>query len=701
MLALMLALVSVGLSSPPMAARHPFQVRAPGGVRTDFYYWLRDRENPETIPYLLAENEYAQAFFQARGDLRPVLYEEMADRLPVEYLSAPWEMDGWIYGYRYPAGADYPVYFRRPAGEEDGEFLLFDLNELAEGKGYLHLGGMLPSPDGLLLALCLDTLGDHRASIVFLDTETGAFLPDTLHETSYDMAWATDGKTFFHGFLDETRRTAGFSRYRPGSGEASEPFFFEADSTFWPWMYETRNREWIVIGTESSCTSEYLIFPSNDPEAAPAAVFPRKEGVLYSIEFAGDSLYLLTNEGAENFRLMRTTPFSEESLVCVEPHSSQALLEGITGFRDYLVLRDRIGGRTGLRVRRLPGGEWMRVPLPGEPASLYPSSNHVYDTSFLRFQYSSMLTPWSTVLCDLATGELRYLRTDEVMGYDPGLYAAECLEVITPDGVMVPVSLVYRKDLFRPGGNPLLLEGYGAYGYSFDPMFSSSLLSLLDRGFVYAVAHVRGGQELGRRWYLEGRLLSKINTFTDFIACAEYLAEHAWCDPDRLFAMGDSAGGLLIGAVANMRPDLWRGLVAGVPFVDVVTTMLDPTIPLTTNEYMEWGNPADPVFYHYMLSYSPYDNAAAADYPAMLVTAGFHDSQVGYWEPAKWVAAMRYIGTGDEPLLLMTNMGAGHGGSSGRYSWLWDLADRYAFLLIISEDPGRPDRPGTLDGGGT
>lgn len=406
--------------------------------------------------------------------------------------------------------------------------------------------------------------------------------------------------------------------------------------------------------------------------------------MLYSIEFAGDSLYMLTNSDALNFRLLRTMPPKCPEMTEVLFHDPDVLLEDIVGFRNSLVLVDRLEGRQGLRVLAIPGGEWMRVALPDEPASVYPSSNHEYDSESFRFEFSSLVTPWSTVSCGLITGELTFLKTDSVAGYDPSLYETRYLMAPAPDGEMVPISLVYRSDLFEAGGNPLLLYGYGAYGYSNDPMFSSSTLSLLDRGFVYAIAHVRGGQELGRRWYLDGMLLSKKNTFTDFIACAEYLCETGWCDPGRVFGMGESAGGLLIGAVANMRPDLWRGLVAGVPFVDVVTTMMDETIPLTTGEYSEWGNPADRAFFDYMLSYSPYDNVASCDYPAMLVTAGFYDSQVGYWEPAKWVASLRRSGTGNEPLLFITNMGAGHGGSSGRYSWLADIANQYAFLIELA-----------------
>lgn len=672
--------------SPPLAPRIPHDIESPFGVRTDCYYWLRDSEDPRVIEYLEAENRYAEAFFTLNGDMREALISEMAGRIPSEDASVPWELGGWWYGTRYETGAEYPVYFRRQGGPEGPESVLFDMNELAGEREYFSLEGLGVSPDGCIVSLCIDTLGDHRGMMVFLDTRTGAFLPDTLCNTSSDMAWGADGRTFLFGYLDETRRTAGFSRYTLGSGEPPEGVFFEADSTFWPWMYESRNREWIVIGTESTDTSEFFLMRSDDPSASPAVVFPRARGVLYSVEFAGDSLFILTNSDALDFRLLRTMPPDCRELTEVLPHDPEVLLEGMDGFRGSLVLMDRTNGRQGLRILSIPDGGWLRVPLPDEPASVYASSNHEYDADSFRFEFSSLVTPWSTVSCDLCTGELAFLKTDSVAGYDPSLYGTEFLMAPAPDGSMVPISLVYRRDLFRTGGNPLLLYGYGAYGYSNDPMFSSSVLSLLDRGFVYAIAHVRGGQELGRRWYLEGMLLSKRNTFTDFIACAEHLVETGWCDPGNVFGMGESAGGLLIGAVANMRPGLWRGLVAGVPFVDVVTTMMDESIPLTTGEYSEWGNPADRVFHDYMLSYSPYDNVAPVDYPAMLVTAGLYDSQVGYWEPAKWVASMRHTGTGGEPLLFITNMDAGHGGSSGRYSWLADIANQYAFLIELAEN---------------
>ncbi len=691
------AAVLLALPSPPEAPRVPFTVTSPHGDRTDFYYWLRDAGDPAVMEYLLAENGYAEAFFTEGEDLRPVLYLEMASRLPAEDVSVPWEMGGWWYGTRYETGADYPSYFRRLGAPDGTEQVLFDLNDLAENRSYLSLEGLSISPDGRLAALCLDTLGDHRGMIVFLDTGTGRYLPDTLRDASSDMAWGSDNLSFLYGFQDETRRTAGFARHVLGCRDTPDTVYVEPDSTFWPWLYETADRKWIVLASESSETSHVMLIPSDRPCDPPRDVVPREEGVLCSVAFAGDSLYLLTNRGAENFRLLRTALFSEEEPVEVLPNDSDVLLESIHGFRNYLVLMDRAMGRRGIRILGIPGGGWTRVRLPEEPASIYPSINRVFDAETFRFGFSSLVTPWSTMVCTLSTGEPAFLKTDTVEGYDPSLYRTEFLEAPAPDGEMVPISLVYRADTFVPGGNPLLLYGYGAYGYSCDPSFSSEVLSLLDRGFVYAEAHVRGGQERGRRWYLEGRLLGKMNTFTDFIACGEHLVSRGYCDPDRLFAMGESAGGLLMGAVANLRPDLWSGLVAGVPFVDVVTTMLDETIPLTTNEYSEWGNPASREYYDYILSYSPYDNVAPVDYPAMLVTAGLHDSQVCYWEPAKWVAALRHTGVGREPLLLVTNMEAGHGGASGRFSWLEDLAVRYAFLIRMAErgpSEGSPGRGG-------
>lgn len=682
---LIAAVALYSMPDAPVAARVPFEVAAPGGVRTDHYYWLRDASNPGVLEYLEAENAYAEAWFAATGADREALYQEMAARLPEDDVSVPWELGGWWYGTRYEAGAEYPVHFRSHGSPDSVQQVLFDMNRLAGEREYFSLEAMSVSPDGNLVALCLDTLGGHRGMTVFLDAPSGTFLPDTLHDTSGDMAWGADSRTFFYGFLDGTGRTQGFCRYVPGSGSEPVEVFIEPDSTYWPWMYESTDRSWIVIGSESASTSRFLLIPASDPLLPPRQAAGGEEGVLCSITFTEDSLYILTNRDAENFRLLRTTVFSTDEPAEVIPHDPAVLLERIYGFRSHIVVMDRVDGRQGIRIREVPGGSWTRVRLPDEPASIYASTNLDFDPATFRIDYSSLVTPWSTISCDLKTGGITFLKTDHVAGYDPSLYGTASLMVPARDGEKVPVSLVYRTDLFSEGECPLLLYGYGAYGYSNDPVFGSSDLSLLDRGFVYAIAHVRGGQEMGRSWYTQGRLLSKMNTFNDFIDCAQYLGSQGWCDPDRIFAMGESAGGLLIGAVANMRPDLWRGLVAGVPFVDVVTTMLDETVPLTTNEYSEWGNPADPVFYDYMLAYSPYDNVAPADYPAMLVTAGLHDSQVGFWEPAKWVAAMRHAGTGSEPLLFMTNMGAGHGGSSGRYSWLADLAAKYAFLISLAE----------------
>jgi len=683
----LLSALGRGPGGEPLAERIPFEVPSIGETRIDWYYWLRNVSDPAVIDYLTAENAYAEDWLSCTGSLRDSLYAEMAGRLPLEDVSVPWELDGWWYGTRYPEGADYPVWFRREGSTDAVDRILFDEAELARGFEYMAVEGMRVSPDGSVVALAIDTLGDHFDTVVFLDAATGRFLEDSIRGSSGDLAWAADSRTVFTGLLDPTGRTDRIVRLTLGSGEPPEEVFFEADSTFWPWVAESRSREYVIIGTESTETSEYLLIPSTDPFRAPEPVRSRREGILYRPEFAGDSLYVLTNEGAPNFRLMRTDGSADGEWTEVLPGSGDLLLEGIEGFRDRLVLLVRTGGRPGVLIRDLPGGAWRSADLPDEPRTVYAVDNREFDSGELRLEYSSLTVPWSTLSCDMATGEVTFLKTDSVIGYDPGLYRAVSLEAPAPDGRRVPISLVYREDAFAEGTNPLLLYGYGAYGYSTDPFFQSSVLSLLDRGFVFAVAHVRGGQELGREWYEEGRLLQKRNTFTDFIACAEYLAADGWCDPGRMFAEGESAGGLLAGAVAMMRPDLWRGVVAGVPFVDVVTTMSDETIPLTTNEYSEWGDPSDPAFYGYMLSYSPVDNVREADYPAMFVTAGLHDSQVGFWEPAKWVAKMRFAGTGDQPILFLTDMEAGHGGASGRYSWLERIASEYAFLLECSAEP--------------
>ncbi|MBN1434800.1 S9 family peptidase [Candidatus Fermentibacterales bacterium] len=684
--ALLLLGTASALPAPPAAKRVPVELEAHGEIRVDPYYWMRDLSDPDVLAYLVAENAYAESVLACTGALREDLYDEMVERLPQEDVSVPWELDGWWYGERYEEGSEYPVYFRRDGSPDGEEQVLLDLGEMATGRDYLALEAMSVSPDGSLIAMAFDTLGDHWDTILFLDISSGEFLPDSVGSASSDIAWSADSRSIFCGLLDETGRTGRIVSHELLSGGEDRTVFFEDDSTFWPWVYESRSREWIIIGTESTDASEYLLIPAASPDSDPVPVLPRSPGTLYSIAFAGDSLYIRTDLDAENFRLVRTTAADSRQSTWTEvlPGRDDVLLEGVEGFRDYMVVRERQGGIPLVRAREIPGGEWHPALLPPGPCEVWPLQNYEYDTGSVRLSYSSLTTPWSTLACDMASGEIEFLKTQTVNGYDPSLY--ESLRLFAPahDGHGIPVSMVYRRDLLRRGENPLVLYGYGAYGYSNDPYFGTTRLSLLDRGFIYAIAHVRGGQELGRAWYEEGRLLSKRNTFEDFIACAEYLASEAWCDPDRIFGVGESAGGLLIGAVANMRPDLWRGLVAGVPFVDVVTTMLDETIPLTTNEYSEWGNPADPVYYDHMMSWSPYDNVTPVEYPAMLVTAGLHDSQVGYWEPAKWVAKLRSTGTGSEPLLFHTELEAGHGGVSGRFSSLRGIALEYAFIIWVA-----------------
>jgi oligopeptidase B len=673
-----------------VARRVPVELATDGHMRTDYYYWLRDSSDPDVISYLNDENEYAGSVLALTGDLPETLYTEMIGRLSAEDTTVPWQLGDWWYGERYEEGSEYPVYFRRTGSPSGEEQILLDLAVFAGDRPYLALEGMSVSPDGSTIAMAFDTLGDHWDTVLFLDADSGEFLPDSVTGASSDLAWGSDSRTVFCGLLDETGRTDRIVSHSLLSGEPDREVYYEADSTFWPWVYESRSREWVIIGTESTESSEYLLVPASSPGTAPASVLPRSEGVLYSIAFAGDSLFIRTNLDATNFRLVRTTADrpGPDSWTEVLPARDDVLLEDAEGFRNDLVVVERRDGTPYVRLRELGGGDWITADLPPEPCTVWPSQNREFSADVVRLVYSSMTTPWSTLACSLSNGAVTFLKTEEVAGYDPSLYESLSLRAPAPDGRLVPVSLVYRKDLLRQGENPLVLYGYGAYGYSMDPSFGFARLSLLDRGFVYAIAHVRGGQELGRSWYDEGRLLHKRNTFTDFIACAEYLDAEGWCDPGRVFAMGESAGGMLMGAVANMRPDLWRGIFAGVPFVDVVTTMLDETIPLTTNEYSEWGNPSDPEYYDYMISYSPYDNVAPVDYPAMFVTAGLHDSQVGYWEPAKWVAKLRYTGTGREPIILQTELEAGHGGVSGRFSSLWQTAEVYAFIIWLASEGG-------------
>ncbi len=677
-------LISGGSSpSEPVAEMRPFTVQSPNGDRIDEYYWMRDRKDPAVSAYLEAENAYADSLLAPMEPLVDSLVSEMAARIPLSDSSVPHPYGGFLYWSRFDEGSDYPVYLRRPeAGGPTG--VVLDVTSLAEGREYMDAWPEV-SPDGAIAGIVFDTTGSLDYTLVFAELESGRLLEDTLRATDGSLVWGNDSRTVFYGALDSTWRTCRIMRHTLGTpAEEDETVFEETDPTFWPYVYKSSDDGYVLIETSSTESYETWILDADDPLGAFSVIEPRTPGHEYSVEALGDTLYILTNLDAVDFRVMRTVVTAPSSRYWTEvvPSREGVLIEEIEAFPGCIAMLVKSGGFSELRTVDLETGIEAVAAGGEEPSTLWFESNRRPSDRLVRYGYCSLTTPVQTRSLDLSTGISSILKQDSVGGgFDTSLYSSMVMYAPLHDGTEVPISMVWRSDMGFPADRPLLLEGYGAYGYSSDPWFSSSMLSLLDRGFVFATAHVRGGSEMGRTWYESGRLLQKRNTFLDFIACAEYLVYVGYTSPDRMFARGGSAGGLLVGAVTMMMPELFRGVVAQVPFVDVVTTMLDPSIPLTTNEYEEWGDPSDPVFYEYMLSYSPYDNVGARDYPAMYVTAGWNDSQVCYWEPAKWVARIRRLRTDDDPVVFRVDMGAGHAGESGRFGWLEDTASEQAFLI--------------------
>ena len=676
-------------AKPPVAKVVPKQLETHGHIRVDDYYWLNDREDPEVIAYLEAENEHTAAMMTDTEELREELFEEIKGRIKQTDLSVPYRRGDYFYYSRTEDGKDYPIYARKKGSLEAAEKVMLDLNELAEGHGFYAAAGRQVSSGQDILAFGEDTLGRRIYTIRFKNLDTGEFLADEIPGVSGNMAWAEDNRTLFYTKRDlQTLRAFQVYRHVLGTDPAEDEMVFEeTDEEFSLFVRKTKSKEYVIIGSGHTLTNEYRFLDAERPDGEFTLFLPRERGHEHSIDHFGDYFYIRTNiGGAKNFKLMRT-PVDRPGLENWEEvigHRDDVLLEDFDVFRDHLVVVERRNGLRELRIRPW-SGEGEHYVQFDEPAYLaYTSNNLEMDTGVLRFGYTSLTTPRSLYDYDMKTRERTLLKQEEVLGdFDSSDYVTERLYAPARDGVEVPVSIVYRAGTRKDGSNPLLLYAYGSYGASMDASFSSPRLSLLDRGFVYAIAHIRGGSELGRWWYEEGKLFNKMNTFTDYIDVAEFLIAEGYTSPDRLFARGGSAGGLLMGAVTNMRPDLFKGVIARVPFVDVVTTMLDESIPLTTFEYDEWGNPNDLEYYRYMLSYSPYDQVEAKDYPNMLVTTGLHDSQVQYWEPAKWVAKLRALKTDDNRLLLKTNMEAGHGGASARYKRYEDTAFEYAFILNL------------------
>jgi oligopeptidase B len=665
------------------------QLEKHGHVRVDDYYWLRERENPEVIRYLNEENARAAQEMAYTGDFEKKLFEEIKGRFKQTDMSVPYRRDDYYYYTRYEQGKEYPIYARKLGSLTAPEEIMLDANALAEGQDFFSLGGSAVSSGQDILAYAVDTQGRRIHTAHLKNLVTGETLPDVLTNVTENLVWANDNKTLFYAKQDETTlRQYQIYRHVLGTDPAKDHLVYqEDDETFVAYIFRTKSKKYLMIVSAHTNSQEYRYLEADQPFGELRMFLKRQREHEYHVDHFQERFIVRTNDRAKNFRLMWTPVDRPEREHWQEivAHRSDVYLGDFELFRDYLVLEERSRGLTQIRIISWSGGAdyYLEFAEPAYRANL--NVNLQFDTATVRFEYTSMKTPLSIFDYDMTTRQRTLLKQEEVLGgFNPDDYVTERLYAPAPDGTLFPLSLLCRKGTTRTGDNPLLLYGYGSYGASIDAAFSSPRLSLVDRGFVYVIAHVRGGQEMGRQWYEDGKLLKKKNTFTDFIAAAEFLIREKFTAPEKLFAMGRSAGGLLMGAVANMRPDLFAGIVAEVPFVDVVTTMLDPSIPLTTGEYDEWGDPKQKELYDYMLSYSPYDNVERKAYPAMLITGGLHDSQVQYWEPAKWAAKLRERKTDDRRILLKTNMEAGHGGASGRFRRHRETAFSYLFLLDLA-----------------
>lgn len=669
---------------PPIAKTVAHETEIHGRRRSDPYAWLRDKDNPEVIAYLEAENAFTEAMMAPTSVLQATLYKEMVGRVQETDLSVPVQIDDFFYYSRTEEGRQYPIYCRKAGSLEADEEVLLDLNAEAEGFPYFSLGVFEVSPDHKLLAFATDATGAEEFTLCFKDLASGRLLDDRIEGVAYSVEWANDSRTIFYATEDHAKRPFKVFRHELGKSDDDALVFHEPDELFWIDLGKTKDRAFLLLNIGSLETGEVRVLPADLGESDFRLVLPRKAGVKYELEHRDGLFYILTNENAPNYRLMTAPATSPEeaSWQSLIEHDPGIMLIGLDMFAHYLAVYIRRGGLRSIRILDFETGQDHDIDFPEPVFAVYGGNNPMYRNRTLRFTYTSLTTPNSVFDYDMAGRERQLLKRQPVLGgFDPADYESERLFVTAEDGAKIPISLVYRKGLDCDGGNPCLLYGYGAYGASTDPSFSGHRLSLLDRGMIYAIAHVRGGEEMGRQWYDQGKFLAKKTTFADFIAAGSALIEQGYTSSERLAVMGGSAGGLLVGAVVNMAPDLMKAAVAKVPFVDVINTMLDDNLPLTVLEYEEWGNPNDPAYFEYILSYSPYDNVEAKAYPAMLVTAGLNDPRVHYWEPAKWTARLRATKTDDNLLLLKTNMGAGHGGASGRYDALKELAFDYAFIL--------------------
>lgn len=680
------------LPPEPQAEQRPFVVVSPQGNRADPWYWLRDdeRKDPAVLGYLEAENAYYQAYESRYGGLVDTLFEEIVGRIKQDDASVPVFDNGYWYYSRYEEGKQYPIHARRQGSMEAPEEILLDGNAMAEGHAYFDIGGYEVSDDNRLLAWLEDTVGRRQYVLRVKDLASGEMLADDIERVS-SFTWTGDSRYLLYGENHPvTLLSYRVRRHELGSRGEDAVVYEEADTSFYTYVGRSRSKDFLAIFLSSTEATEVHILAADEPTGAFRVFLPRQREHLYLPDHVGDRWIVRTNKDAPNFRLMSVPVGAEsdfEQWTDVVPHSEDVFIQSFLVFDTFMAIGERSAGLMRVRVRDWDGQEHY-LATDEDPSTTWLSGNGNprLDTTVLRYAYTSMITPTTIYDIDVTSGERELLKRDPVLGdFDPANYQTERVWATARDGEQIPVSLVYRKGFKHDGSAPLYQYGYGSYGASMDPRFSSVRLSLLDRGFVYAIAHIRGGQEMGRRWYDDGRLLNKMNTFTDFIDVTRHLVKAGYAAPDQVYAMGGSAGGLLMGAVANMAPELYAGMVAHVPFVDVVSTMLDESIPLTTNEFDEWGNPKLAPWYEYMLSYSPYDNVAPQAYPPLLVTTGLHDSQVQYWEPAKWVAKLRATRTNEAPLLFRTTMEAGHGGRSGRFERLRETAQEYAFILDLAD----------------
>ena len=688
--------------APPVAKKSPKEFNLHGDTRVDNYYWMRltdeqkeaetpDEQTQDVLNYLNAENDYLKAKMKHTETVQQELFDEITGRIKQDDSSVPVSFNGYTYYSRFEEGQDYPLYCRKENSDDASEEIMLNGPEMAKGKSYFSIGSRTVSENNQILAFSVDTVSRRQYTILIKDLKTGEILEDRIDDTTGSITWSNDNKTIFYAKQDPVSlRSNRIYKHRLGTDPKDDILVYEEeDETYRTFVYKTKSRKYLMIGSLQTLSAEYRYLNADNPDGEWQVIHPRERDLLYGVSHYKDHFYIRTNWEAKNFRLMKTSvenPAKEnwEELI---PHRTNVLLQGMDLFRNYMVLNEREDGLVKLRVIPWDKGEEHNIQFEDPAYEVYTFANPEFETENLRFAYNSFTTPNSVYDYHLETKERLLKKQDEVLGgeFDPENYTTERIFVTARDGAQIPVSIVYRKGFEKNGENPLLLYGYGSYGIIYDPWFSYSRLSLLDRGFAFAITHIRGSETMGRHWYEDGKLLNKKNTFYDFIDCARYLIDQKYTSPDHLYAQGGSAGGLLIGAIVNMKPDLWNGVIAAVPFVDVITTMLDETIPLTTFEFDEWGNPKNKEYYEYMKSYSPYDNVEAKEYPNMLVTTGYWDSQVQYWEPAKWTAKLRDMRTDNNLLLMDCNMDVGHGGASGRFKRFKRVALQYAFLLDLEE----------------